>query len=194
MKFSANHLPIKQGMFLPFIYYAGIYLAGSFAGDYRHLGQHASELALNSNPAAVLIFNISAIVTGILLMVFAFGLLINFGKRFPVTAVLLTLFGLTFVFGGIFHIGSPWHGIYGLGMSMIITPFIFMYESKDFFTDKKVHYVTFVAGILIFLYLWSVIAGFDPLTLRGLTQRLFALVVFGWIAYIAYHLSRKLQK
>ncbi|MDZ7797416.1 MAG: DUF998 domain-containing protein [Candidatus Marinimicrobia bacterium] len=194
MSFSVKHLPVKQGMFLPFIYYAGIYLAGIFAENYRHSGQHASELALNSDPAAVLIFNITAIVTGILLMAFALGLLINFGKRFPVTAVLLALFGLTFVFGGIFHIGSPWHGMYGLGMSMIITPFIFMYESKDYFTDKSVYYVTFAAGILIFLYLWSVIAGFDPPALRGLTQRLFALVVFGWIAYVAYHLSRKLEK
>ncbi|MDD4960797.1 MAG: hypothetical protein PHX07_01015 [Candidatus Marinimicrobia bacterium] len=37
---------IKQGIFLPLIYFVAVIIAGFFARDYSHWGQHAGELVL----------------------------------------------------------------------------------------------------------------------------------------------------
>lgn len=184
-----KRLLIKQGFLLPFIYFGVVIIASLFAKDYSHIGQHASELAINSNKTAVSIFNTGVIITGLLLILFGLGLILNpVGKLF-ITGTLIMIFGITFLFGGIFPIGSPLHGLYGLGMSMIITPFSFLYEADEKFKSKKIRFITVISGLIIFIYLWSMIAGLDPRDYRGITQRIFGVVTFGWISYIAYSLN-----
>jgi len=39
----------------------------------------------------------------------------------------------------------------------------------------------------------SMIARLDPIDLRGLTQRIFGIVVFGWFSFISYHLNKVLK-
>ena len=185
-----KHILIKQGIFLPLIYFSTVILAGFFADDYHHWARHASELALNSDPAAVLIFNIGAALTGISLILLGLGFVLNPGRRFVLTAALTVVFGITFLFGAIFAIGSPLHGLYGIGMCVMLVPFAFLYEQATLFDKGAVHMLSIAAGLMMFLYLWSMIAGLDPVNLRGVTQRLFAIVVFGWYSYISFKLSR----
>lgn len=180
---------IKQGVFLPFIYFGTVILAAFFAKDYSHWGRHASELAVNASRSAVLIFNTGAAITGLSLILLAAGLLLRFKKQFLLTSILTAVFGITFVFGAIFPIGSPLHGLYGIGMCVMLVPFVFLYEQKDMFSERAIKAISLLAGLLMFLYLWSMVAGLDPVNLRGLTQRLFAVVVFGWFSLISFRIS-----
>ncbi len=184
---------IKQSVYLPLIYFGTVILAGCFARDYTHWGHHASELAVNANAAAAAIFNTGAALTGVSLILLAAGLLLHFGKQFMLTAVLTAVFGMTFVFGAVFPIGSPLHGLYGVGMCVMLIPFIFLYEQQGKFERPPLRVLSVIAGLLMFLYLWSMVAGLDPVRYRGITQRLFAVVVFGWFAFIAFRISAKMS-
>lgn len=168
------------------IYFFAVILAGFFAQDYQHWGRHASELAINASHSAAVIFNIGATLTGLSLILLAAGFLLSFKKQFLLTSILTAVFGITFVFGAVFPIGSPLHGLYGIGMSVMLTPFVFIYEQKGMFSQRAVHAISQSAGLLMFLYLWSMVAGFDPVQYRGITQRLFAIIVFGWFSFIAW--------
>ena len=186
---KTGRLLIKQAVFIPLIYFGMIILAGIFAVDYSHTGQHASELGINESRVAVVFFKAGIIMTCFSLFVLAFGLFAVFKKRLIMTALFLIFFGITFIFGAVFPIGSPWHGLYGAGLSVMLIPFIFLYEAKNTLDSKAVRIVSVIAGLLMFLYLWSMVAGLDPVSKRGLTQRLFGCVVFGWVSFISYHLS-----
>jgi len=179
---------------LPLIYFGTIIIAGIFASDYSHFGQHASELGINSNKIAVLLFQLGIIATSISMFILAIGLRMNFRNRFYLTPILVFIFGITFIFGAIFPIGSPWHGFYGFGLMVMIIPFVFLYELDGLISTRALHIISLIAGLLMFLYLWSMIAGLDPVNYRGLTQRIFGLVVFGWFSYISFHLNRVLKE
>jgi hypothetical protein len=181
---------IKQAIFLPVIYFGSIFISALFARDYSHLGQHASELGINPQNNAVLLFKAGIIATSISLFLLAWGLLINFKNRFLITSLLIFIFSVTFIFGAIYPITSPWHGFYGIGLFIMILPFAFLYELNNLTKNRTIRQVSVVAGFLMFFYLWSMIARLDPMNFRGLTQRLFGIVVFGWFSFISYQLHK----
>ncbi len=181
---------IKQALYLPIIYFGFIFIAGIPAEAYSHLGQHASELGINSIKSAVILFKTGIILTSLSLFLLAIGLWMSYRNKYLLTGILIFAFGVTFVFGAIYPIGSPWHGFYGFGLFIMILPFVFLYESRGLLHKKLFERLSVVAGLLMFLYLWSVIAGLDPVNYRGLTQRLFGVVVFGWFAMLSNYLSR----
>lgn len=189
-----RQLLIKQAIFLPIIYFGSIVIAGLFATDYSHLGQHASELGINSSNSAVILFQIGIILTSLSLFLLALGLLLNFKKRFSISSILIFAFGVTFIFGAIYPINSPWHGFYGLGLFIMILPFVFLYELNNLINNRTIHIISIVAGFLMFFYLWSMIAGLDPVNYRGLTQRSFGIIVFGWFSYISYRLNKLIKE
>ena len=88
--------------------------------------------------------------------------------------------------------GDPMHGFYGIGLSLMVLPFVSCYELKGSAIDKRYFPITIAAGYVIFIYFWSMLVGLDPSEYRGLTQRIASLVIFGWIAYFAYEMSRSL--
>ena len=189
-----KQLLIKQAIFLPIIYFGSIIISGFFANEYSHLGQHASELGINSSKSAVTLFQIGIILTSISLFLLALGLLINFKNRFLISSILVFAFGVTFIFGAIYPINSPLHGIYGFGLFIMILPFVFMYEFNNLINNRTIHRISILAGFLMFFYLWSMIARIDPVNYRGLTQRLFGIVVFGWFSFISYQLNEVIKK
>ena len=131
-----KRLFIKQAVFLPLIYFGFIIIAGFFANDYSHLGQHASELGINSSSIAVILFKIGIMATSFSLFLLSIGLVLNFRNKFPLTATLILIFGITFIFGAIFSIGSPWHGLYGFGLIVILIPFVFLYELNNMIPNR----------------------------------------------------------
>ena len=185
-----NNFLIKQGTYLPAIYFGMIIFAGFFAVDYSHLGQHASELAINENPAAVAIFEIGAFITGISAILYGFGLLLKFKRTFTISALLIIVFGITFLFGALFKIGSPWHGLYGVGLSIMMLPFAFLYEAGKENLTQTTKMIAGLTAFFIFLYFWAMIAGLDPMEYRGLTQRIFGCFVFGFLAYSSFVTSK----
>src|SRR5690606_12094502 len=94
------------------------------------------------------------------------------------------------LFGAIYKIGSPWHGLYGIGLSIMILPFAFLYELKINQINRLTKIVSILSALFIFIYFWAMVARLDPMEQRGLTQRIFGIVVFGFISYSAYLTSR----
>jgi hypothetical protein len=188
-----KQLLIKQAFFLPAIYFGSIIISSLFAKDYSHLGQHASELGINPSNSTVMLFQIGIIATSISLFLLAAGLLLNFNSRFLITSLLIFIFGVTFIFGAIYPITSPWHGFYGLGLFIMILPFAFLYELNNLTNDSTIRQISVVAGFLMFFYLWLMMARLDPMNYRGLTQRLFGIVVFGWFSFISYQLHKLIK-
>ncbi|MEE4176437.1 MAG: DUF998 domain-containing protein [Bacteroides sp.] len=187
-------LLIKQAIFLPVVYFCFLIIAGFFANDYSHWGQHASELGINSSKSAVVLFQFGIILTSISLFLLAFGLLLHFKFQFLLSSILVFAFGVTFVFGAIYPITSPWHGLYGFGLFIMLLPFVFLYELKNLIPQRSVHWISVAAGFLMFFYLWSMIARIDPVNLRGLTQRLFGIIVFGWLSFISFQLYQFIKR
>jgi len=182
-------LLIKQAIYMPIVYFGTIILASLFATDYSHLGQHASELAVNNNPMAGNLFNVGIFITGLLLVLYGVGLILKFKLNIIITSLLIGVFGITFLFGAFFKIGSPWHGLYGIGLSVMMLPFAFLFEVGKKKVDRVTKTITLIVALAIFIYFWAMVARLDPMELRGLTQRIFGIFVFGFISYSAHKLN-----
>ena len=181
-----KYLFLKQGIYLPIVYFGTVIIAGLFASDYSHIGQHASELAINENQTAGSIFTIGVFITGISAIIYGIGLILKFKTQFTITSILTIVFGITFLFGAIYKIGSPWHGLYGIGLSIMMLPFAFLYEMKSYDLNRMTKVISILSALIIFLYFWAMVARLDPMEQRGLTQRIFGIVVFGFFSYSAY--------
>lgn len=184
---------IKQAIYLPVVYFGTLVIASLFANDYSHIGQHASELAINSNKIASSLFSVGIFITGLSMIFYGIGLILKFKGQLSITSFLITLFGITFLFGTFYKIGSPWHGLYGVGLSIMLLPFAFLYELGKKNINKITEMISIIVALIIFLYFWAMVARLDPLEQRGLTQRVFGLFVFGFISYSAHKLN-KLEK
>lgn len=85
--------------------------------------------------------------------------------------------------------GSPLHGLYGLGFFMVLVPAFFATEVAQ--ADGKLQNLSMFVALAIMFYLWLMISGLDPREFRGLTQRIATLVIFGWYTVASYSLLRK---
>ncbi|MEW7280147.1 DUF998 domain-containing protein [Aquimarina sp. 2201CG1-2-11] len=182
---------LKQAIYLPIVYFGSIILASVFAEEYSQIGQHVSELAINKNETAGTIFNIGIFGTGISLILYGIGLWASFKRQFSITSFLIIVFGITFLFGAIYKIGSPWHGLYGIGISVMMLPLAFLYEMKERNTNSFTKNISILVAALTFIYFWAMIAGLDPSEHRGLTQRTFGFILFGFVSYTAYVTSKQ---
>jgi hypothetical protein len=69
--------------------------------------------------------DLAAIGVGIFLAIFAVGLWRASGKPVAFGALAWILFGLSMVSNGIWIMGSPMHGAYGLGLIVMVAPALF---------------------------------------------------------------------
>ena len=94
------------------------------------------------------------------------------------------------VSNGLVPMGNPMHGFYGIGLSLVVLPFICCCELKNVIEEKYFFNLSIISGIIILIYFWAMLVGLDPLNYHGLTQRLGSIVIFGWIAYAAYVINK----
>ncbi|WP_339737594.1 DUF998 domain-containing protein [uncultured Sunxiuqinia sp.] len=181
---------IQQAVYLPILYFGTVIIASLFASDYSQIRQHVSELAINKNQLAVTSFTVGIFITGASAISFGIGLLLKFKRQFSITASLIMVFGITFLFGAFYKIGSPWHGLYGIGLSIMMLPFAFLYEMGKENINKMTKNFSIITALIIFLYFWAMVARLDPMEQRGLTQRVFGIFVFGFISYSAYKINK----
>lgn len=180
---------IKQSILLPLYFFIPVILAGLMVPDYSIIKQHGSEITLTNFEQAKLILNSGAIVTGLSCLVLAFGIVIIFKKYF-ISVVLLIIFGVSMVTNGLYPMGNAMHGFYGIGLSYMLLPFAACYELKNDITHSIFFKISIITGFIVFAHFWSMLVGLDPENYRGLTQRLASIFIFGWIGYLAWHLSR----
>jgi len=163
------------GMLLPMV-------TGFLAPGYSSIHQHMSELELLS-PGVSFVSRLGASLAGLSIIGFAAALLMR--KRMMFTAVSAFVFGLSMISNGVFKMGSPLHGLYAIGLSVIVVPAFFAAEGPR----PADRFSLFISTIAL-IYMWALMTGIDPSATRGLTQRLVTLAMFGWFGYASFILLR----
>ncbi|MEM9170505.1 MAG: DUF998 domain-containing protein [Pseudomonadota bacterium] len=159
---------------------------GLFVADYNWLAQHMSELQLRAAPIAWTI-RIGAATAGVSVFLFAVGcLFLRCGVQFSWTFLAAALFGAGMVGNGVFPIGSPLHGLYGLPIFMSLVPAFFVAEFPRAAPGGWFRHVSLASAFVSLAYLWGMLIGIEPEAYRGATQRAATLVTFGWYAAAAF--------
>jgi hypothetical membrane protein len=180
---------LKQAILVPALFFIPMIVAGLLVPGYDVIKQHASEITLTQYKNAILIFNSGQLLSGLSCILMAVGIIFNF-KRFYVSSIILLIFGVSMISNGIFPMGNVMHGFYGIGLVIILLPFAACYELKNENVKKVFFKISVLSGAVFFVYFWAMIVRLDPENYRGLTQRIAALFIFGWIAYLASQLEK----
>ena len=185
-----SKLLLRQAFYLPLAAMLAPVIASWFVPGYSSVSQHMSELEMLGGPVAA-ITRVAAIVSGASIVLFAFGLL-GYSRRYAFTALASVVFGLSMISNGIFVMGSPLHGLFGIGLISVLSPAFFVAESQSMGMEPRTKVWFLAAALLTLLYMWLMFAGLDPLPYHGLTQRLAVIVMFGWYSLASFALLRSL--
>ena len=156
-------------------------LASFFASDYDWLSQHMSELQLRKDAFSTLVHG-GAFVSGLALTFFATGALLGGGTF---TALTTLAFGIGMMANGVFPIGSPLHGLYGITIFLVLPPAIFVGEFQNASAPTWFRNYSFATAAASLAFIWFLLVGLEPDALRGLTQRISTLISFSWYAVAA---------
>jgi hypothetical protein len=178
LKLTALCAPL--GILLPMVW-------GWFTPGYASLSQQMSELELLHGSAA-LATRTGALLCGLSIVAFAFALLLRPAERMPFTAGSALVFGVSMMSNGVFVMGGPLHGLYGIGFACVLTPAFFVAEfPRDSDTPGRDR-LSLLTAVLCLVYMWLMVTRLDPAAERGLTQRLASIPLFGWYSYAAIKL------
>ena len=178
LKLTAIGAP--SGILLPMVW-------GWFEPGYASLSQQMSELELLHGSAA-LATRAGALICGLSLAAFALALLLSKSGRMPFTAASALVFGVSMMSNGVFVMGGPLHGLYGIGLACVLTPAFFAAEFPRNADTQNRDRLSLLAAVLCLVYMWLLVTGLDPAAGRGLTQRLASTPLFGWYSYAALKL------
>lgn len=179
---------LKQAILVPAIFIIPALIAGLLVPDYDMIKQHISEITLTPYKNAIHVFSSGQLLSGLSCILLALGIILNF-KKFYLSSIILIIFGISMISNGIFPMGNVMHGFYGIGLTIMLLPFVACYELKNENVKKIFFKISIISGVVIFVYFWSMIVRLDPANYRGLTQRVASIFIFGWIAYLAYELE-----
>lgn len=179
---------LRQAVYVPLAAMLVPIAASWFVPGYSSVSQHMSELELLGGAVATLT-RFAAIVSGASIVLFAFGLLAH-SRQYAFTALASIVFGLSMISNGVFVMGSPLHGLYGVGLIALLGPAFFVAETQHTDIARRVRTWLLAAALLTLLYMWLMFAGLDPMPYRGLTQRLAVIVMFGWYSMASLALLR----
>ena len=182
-------LLIRQAIYVPIVAMLVPILIAFTLPGYSSISQHISETELLHHPIAP-IQRLCAGLTGVSIILFGFGAVLTFGRGFLFTALAALLFGASMISNGITVLGSPWHGLYGLGLFMSLVPAFFAAEAKEPLGDSRVIQISMACAVFNLAYMWLMIAGLDPPAYKGVTQRIATLVIMGWYTIAAYALAK----
>lgn len=179
-----SSLLFGQARLLPLVMIVPI-LLGLAVDDYDSLSQHMSELELRTGVVSWAV-RISAFLAGASIAGFGLGLMLDERRvRFAATPWIAIAFGIGMMSNGIFLIGSPLHGLYGLPIFSVLLPVAFSAEYREVW-GLRAGFIRLSCwlAVLNLTYMWGLLVGFDPEGYTGLTQRLATVVMFGWFAFL----------
>lgn len=164
-----------------------ILIAFSIPG-YSSISQHISETALLDHPIAS-IQRAAAIITGASILLFGLGVLSASSRPMIFTALISVITGISLASNGVFVMGSPLHGLYGVGgFSLMLVPAFFAAEVQQAPDNQVLRQVSLVVAFLSVAYIWSMIVRVELPEFRGLVQRIFTVMYFGWYSFVSYWL------
>lgn len=179
-------LLIRQAVVVPLAAMLVPMLIAFALPGYSSISQHLSELEMLQHPVAA-ITRIASITSGVSIILFALGVVLYAPGRFAFTAICASLAGAAMVSNGVFVMGNPLHGLYGMALFMALVPACLAAELGQI---PKLTRLSLAAAVLTMAYFWLQFSGLDPHGFRGLTQRVAVVVMFGWYSVAAYALMR----
>lgn len=185
---AVRGLATQQAVYLPIGAMLALIVFAFTVPGYDSVSQHLSELGLMPGLPAYAVQAVG-IISGAAIVVFSLSLLTQ-GRRFALTVLTSTLFGISMLSNGIFTTGSPMHGLYGVGIFSVLTPLLFLVELGPQ-ASTRIGWVSRWTSLLAMIYLWLMVAGLDPIPYRGLSQRIALLPAFGWYCFAAIELRRR---
>jgi hypothetical protein len=90
------------------------------------------------------------------------------------------VFGVSMMSNGIWRMGGPMHGLYAIGLAVLVAPALAFMDSTRLRDNRTVFAMTVFCSLAGVLYLWLNLMGFDPHDYRGLTQRVFSSINSLW--------------
>jgi hypothetical membrane protein len=185
-----NTILVRQVQYVPLPAMLLTLVAALFVPRYSSLTQHVSELGIISHPAAS-VMPIAAMLAGTSVLLFGMGLWLHPSNAFRFSALAAIIFGISYFSAGVWPTGSAMHGLYGLTMFYVLVPACFAAELPTSHRTRLAVTISLAASLLSLVYMWGLLSGLEPRGLRGLTQRLAIVVIFGWYPFAAWLLLRK---
>jgi hypothetical membrane protein len=191
---------VKAGIAVPILYFGNLLLTPLFYPGYSHVTQYASELGGPDAPHPA-IFNTVVALLGVAGIAAGFGYFFALrrltGKTLlaALVGVLVGLFGVSMVLGGLFPMPDPRHGGFGLGMGIHLGPALVALALRNRERLRGLKIYLWVTTVLM-IALFAVMMGVGGLVTRanvGLFQRTYALVLFPWVGIASYFLGRELS-
>ena len=187
---------LRAAIAVPVIYFATLIVASLLYPGYSHLTQYASELG-SATARWPLVFNTGTVAGGLLAIAGGVGFFLVLRRvAHPALAALtglcVALFGVGFVFGGLFPMPDPRHGGYGTGFAVHLAP-VFLVAA--IWNARKPGWLTpFLLGVIGYMTaMFLVMMGIGELVTRanvGAFQRMYALGILPWIGVVAWALDR----
>ena len=162
---------------------------GLLSPDYSGLSQQVSELTVKPG-LPHLMANIGAVGCGAGFCLFSIGLWRATQKNFSFGAAAWLIFGVSILSNGIWPMGGPMHGLYGIGIISLVAPALSLIELRVLRNNRTAYFITVFVSLSTVLYLWLNFTGLDPAQAKGLTQRIFSSINSLWPAVIAMLLLR----
>ncbi|HSG40594.1 MAG TPA: DUF998 domain-containing protein, partial [Thermoanaerobaculia bacterium] len=189
---------LTAGIAVPILYYGNLLVSSLFYPGYSHITQYASELG-GPDARWPAIFNTATVFLGICGIAAGFGYTYTLrhltGKRvLPILAgLLLSLFGVAMVMGGLFPMPDERHGAYGLGMAVQLAP-LFLWLALRKYEGLRGLKIFLLVTFVVSLVFFAIMMGVGQMVTRanvGVFQRMYSLTSFPWIGIASYYLRRE---
>lgn len=184
----------------PIVYFSTVIVASLFYPGYSHMSQYASELG-SASAAHPAIFNAGIMLLGVLSILGGIGY--HLGLRSLkagmalslLTGLIVALFGVSMILGGLFPMPDERHGGFGLGLGVHLGPLLLLValRKRRGLGGLKLF---LAATTVLMVALFAVMMGVGELVTRanvGIFQRAYALTLFPWIGVGAWYV-RKLRR
>lgn len=200
-KETLTKFALRMGMAAPFLYFGIQLISAPFFPGYSFLSMDASTLG-SELAVYPLIFNLGAIITGIVTVIASLGFLFSFQalKLNPIltwlTSIAVLLNGLGSLWAGIFPMPDPRHAANPFAAGIFLFPILLL---SILWNQNTARQVKIYLGFTIFMFIamipiMSGMTAINTQIYQGLLQRLLALVFFPPIAVGAYYLfSRQIK-
>ncbi|HSK79327.1 MAG TPA: DUF998 domain-containing protein [Thermoanaerobaculia bacterium] len=192
---------LNAGIAVPLIYFGNLILTPLFYPGYSHVTQYASELGGPDAPRPY-IFNTAILLLGVAGLVAGAGFFLGLrrltGKTLlPVLlGLILVLFGVSMVMGGLFPMPDERHGGFGLGMGVHLGPLLLALALRKRPNLRGLQVYLLITTVLMIAF-FAIMMGVGELVTRanvGIFQRLYALNLFPWIGIGAWFVKRELER
>ncbi len=181
-------LSFYQGALIP-VWGIALLSVGFLTPGHDSISQHLSVIGLNPAPWSVILQVISI---GLGVSVCLYSISASYVlKKFAWLTLPSLAFGVAMIFNGLYKMGSPLHGLYGMAFFSPMVPILFALEFKHKINSNNFVVYSIITSLIGMIYMWLMLTQLDPHGYIGLTQRIFIMAITMWYGIAAYLLWRR---